>query len=268
MPLSTFNKLGSALLVLAATAVPVHAQDLAAHHATYILSLSQDSQNSGVAGGEGLMVYDLKDTCDGWAVDLKLRFDFSADSGDAHSFQASQVTWEAKDASSYRYLIKNGIGDQTQQLRGEARMDAASGKGQVTADQPSQAEADLPQGTLFPLQHTRLLLEKAAAGETAVSAEYFDGTASTQAMQASAVIGGGQKDWSGLPQKISGLSGVTSYPIDLAFFLGNSPDATPDNEQFMRLYDNGVVGEFSFTIGNIKIHALLDQLKLQPKPAC
>ena len=50
---------------------------------------------------------------------------------------------------------------------------------------------------------------------------------------------------------------------------GDSTDATPDNEQSMRLYDNGIVGLFDFDfMGGVKIRATLDSLKLQPTPGC
>jgi hypothetical protein len=259
-----------AVFLLLSAEKPVWAEDLAAHHATYILSLAPDNRNSQITGAEGLMVYDLKNVCDGWATDLKLKFVMSLEGGENRDFETSQVTWEAKDGSSYRYLIKNGYGGgREDQLRGEARIDAAAGgKATATADLPTRAEAKLPDGTLFPITHTRLILQKAAAGESVVSAEYFDGTASTAAMQASALIGAGEKDWAGLPKKIPALAGKTSYPIGLAFYLGNQPDSVPDSEQFLRLYEDGVMGEISFSLGTIKIRAVLDSLEVKPDSGC
>jgi hypothetical protein len=260
--------LGAAIFLLSAES-PVVAEDLPAHHATYILSLAPDNKNTQITGGEGLMVYDLKNVCDGWATDLKLKFVMSLEGGENRAYQTSQVTWEAKDGSAYRYLIKTGEGGQAGQLRGEARIDAAAGgKVTATADLPTQSEAKLPDGTLFPLMHTRLVLKKAAEGENFVSAEYFDGTASTEAMQASALIGPGEKDWAGLPKPFPDLAGRTSYPISLAFYLGNKADSVPDSEQSLRLYDNGVMGAFSFSLGTIKIRAVLDSLQVKPEGGC
>jgi hypothetical protein len=257
-----------AVLLLCLAGTPAGAVNLLAHHATYVLSLAPGNQNGEITGAEGLMDFDLKDVCDGWATDLKLRFVMSLDSGETHNVDISQVTWEAKDGSAFRFLIKNGNGaDQVDQQRGEARIDA-SGKAVATSDLPQQAEAKLPGGTLFPIAHTMLLLKKAAAGETVVTANYFDGTTPTQAMQASALIGAGEKNWTGLPKSFAPLKDLNSYPIGLAFYLGDQTDSTPNSEQFMRLFENGVLGELNFDLGNIKIHALLNELKLQPNPGC
>jgi hypothetical protein len=195
----------------------------------------------------------------------------SFDSGDARTAEISQVSWEAKNGKAFRFMTKTGTGendDQANQTRGEARIDS-SGQGSVTADLPVQAEAKLPAGTLFPVAQTDLVLKKAAAGETFVGAEVFDGTIPTQAVQETALIGGGEKDWNAMGKKFPDLAGHTSYPVGLAYFIGDSTDATPDNEQSMRLYDNGIVGLFDFDfMGGVKIRATLDSLKLQPTPGC
>jgi hypothetical protein len=121
---------------------------------------------------------------------------------------------------------------------------------------------------LFPLAHTRAVLKRAEAGETVFTANYFDGSNSTEPMQASAVIGAGETDWNGLSKPFPELKGVTSYPIGLAFYQGSQPDGTPDTEQTMRLYDNGVIGALTFALGNIKIRAVLESLQFLPDSGC
>ena len=259
--------LGAAVFLLSAE-MPVSAEELVAHHARYVLSLAPDSKNSQITGADGLLDFDLKDTCDGWATDLKMKFVVSLDSGDGGTLEMTQVTWESKDGKAYRYLIKNsGGGGNEEQLRGEARI-GADGKGTATADLPARAEAKLPEGILFPIAHTRLMLEKAAAGESVVAVEYFDGSASTETMQASALIGIGEKDWPGLTKKIPELAGKTSYPIGLAYFMGEDNDGVPDQEQYLQLYEDGVLGALTVSFGTMKIRAVLDSLKVQPEPAC
>jgi hypothetical protein len=245
------------------------AANLVPHHATYIISLAPDNKNGDIGGVEGLLAFDLKDTCDGWAMDLKMRVIMTDDDGEGHSISISQVTWEAKDGSAYRFLMKNDNGSgQPQQIRGEAKSDAESGATSVTTDLPAEAEAKLPDHTLFPMAHTRVLLDHAAKGESTLSAEVFDGTTPTEAMQESALIGPGEKDWPGLPKKITALAGLISYPVGLAFFFGDKTDATPDIEQFMRIYENGVAGEIGFDLGGAKLRATLDQVQILKDSGC
>jgi hypothetical protein len=250
-----------------ALGAPAGADDLVAHHATYALSLAPGNANSSITGADGVMTYDLKDTCDGWATDLKMKVIIAFDSGDARTFESSQVTWEAKSGKAYRFTIKNDAGgDQTTQLRGEARIDS-KGNASVIADLPMQAEAKLPSDTIFPMGQTAMLLHKAASGESFFTANVFDGTTATQVMQESAAVGAGSKDWA-FGDKFPELKDVLSYPVDLAFFLTQGTDGTPDTEQQIRLYANGISGEIDFDLGGVKIRALLDRLKLQPAPGC
>jgi hypothetical protein len=257
-----------------AFSIPAGADPLVAHHATYALSVAPGSDNGGITGADGVMEYDQKDTCDGWATDLKLKVILTDDNGAARTMEVSQVYWEAKNGKSFRFMTKSTVGDgsgngQSNQTRGEVRIDSA-GNASVVADQPVHAEAKLPAGILFPLGQTDLIIKQAAAGETFVSAEVFDGTIPTQAAQETALIGAGEKDWNNMGKKFPDLAGVTSYPIGLAYFIGNKSDSTPDVEQSMRIYGNGIVGLFDFDLGQggVKIRALLDTLKLQPASGC
>jgi len=261
--------LGAVFFLLSAE-VPAVADGLVAHHAQYVLSLGRDSRNSQVVGADGLMVVDFRDTCDGWATDIKLKLVMSVEGGENGTLEMTQTTWEAKDGKSYRYMVKNSNGSgREEQFRGEAHIDPASGKGKVTSDLPTRSEMALPEHTLFPIAHTRLILEKAAEGESVVSAEYFDGASSTETMLVSAVIGPAEKDWQGLPKKIPELAGKSSYPIGLAYFEGEGKDGgVPDQEQFLQLYDNGVLGALSVSFGTVKVRAVLDSLQLKPGGAC
>lgn len=263
---------GAATALLAVLSVQSAADDLVAHHATYALSLAPGNEG-GISAADGLMEYDQKDTCDGWATTLKFKVILTDDNGGARTVEVSQILWEAKDGKAFRFLIKNAHGDgsgqtQANQSRGEVRIDSA-GDASVIVDQPAKGDAKLPAGILFPLGQTEAMLKTAAAGDTFFSAEVFDGTLSTQAAQETALIGAGEKDWNAMGKKFPDLAGVTSYPVGLAYFVGDSTDSTPDNEQSMRIFANGVVGSFDFDFGQgIKIRALLDDLKLQPAPGC
>jgi hypothetical protein len=259
----------SAGALLAATNLPSAAVDLAAHHATYVLSLAPGN-GGGATGADGIMTYDFKDTCDGWATDVKLKIIITDENGGPHTAEVSQVYWEARNGKAFRFMTKisgGGSDDQSSQTRGEVRIDS-SGKATVTADLPAQAEAKLPDETVFPAAQTEQMLQKAAAGETFASATLFDGTIPTEAAQVTALIGDGVKDWKG-PKAFPDLAGHVSYPVGLAYFIGNKTDSTPDSEQSLRIYDNGIVGIYDFDfVGGIKIRATLDGLQLLSSPTC
>ncbi len=270
---SSRGRLGKAFAMAIAAAIllggaSARAMPFAPHRATYALSLATSAGASQVLAVDGVMVFEWTDACDGWALNLKGRIVLNLESGDSDTVDLSQVTWEAKDGSKFRYLTKQIHGDAVEQTRGEATYDAAAGKGALVADLPAKVETDLPAGTLFPSGHTSLLLQHAAAGDQVVVAKLFDGTVQTEPMDVSAVLGAGTKDWAGLKHDFPVLKGLASYPMGLAYFFAERPDGTPDAEQSLRLYENGVVGEITFDFGGIQIKGVLDQLEMLPGGAC
>lgn len=258
-----------AIMGLAATGgTAANAAVFAPHRATYALSLASSAGAGQVLAVDGGMVFEWTDACDGWALNLKAQIILNLENGDSQSVTISQVTWEAKDGSKFRYLTKQSHANQTEQTRGEATYDATAGKGELVADLPAKVDTELPAGTLFPSGQTNLMLDRAAAGEQIVVAKVFDGTVQTAPMDVSAVLGAGAKDWPGLKHDFPALKGLTSYPAALAYYFAERPDGTPDAEQSMRLYENGVLGELVFDFAGIQIKAALDKLEMLPGGAC
>lgn len=253
-----FSGFGLIWLVTVAAAIPAQA-DLLPHRVVYTLDLGS---GGALTGGNGLMTFEIKDVCDGWAMDLKAEIALAGEDGEIHRLGWSQVSWEARDGKRYRYFTRELSDDQeTARRRGEARRDTATGPAKVVADLPEQAEFTLPEGTLFPVQHTEALIKGDAAGEAYVLANLFDGSIDNAAVEVGTALGQGTVDWKTPGKSFGDLKDVRSFPAALAFYIGNSAEGVPDTEQSMRLYSNGVVGSLTFSLGDMKVHAIMDELK-------
>jgi hypothetical protein len=240
--------------------------ELLAHRAVY--SLSIEGSNA-FADGDGLMQFDIKDVCGGWAMDLKAELVLSGEDGEAHRLSWNQVSWEAKDGSRYRYFTQDLTDrEETSRRRGEARRDAAGGEIHVVADLPAPVEFGLPAGALFPVQHTEAIIAAGTAGTGYLLGQLFDGSIGDQAVEAGAAIGPGDSQWQPDRESFTALKGVRSFPVSLAFFMGESPEGLPDTEQNMRLFTNGVVGSLTFTLGDLTVRASLDDLTALPAVPC
>lgn len=256
---------GLAWAMVVGVALPAEA-DLLPHRVVYSLDLGSGGS---LTGGSGLMTFEIKDVCDGWAMDLKAEIALAGEDGQIHRLGWSQVSWEAKDGKRYRYFTRELSDDQeTARRRGEARRDAANGPAHVVADLPEQAEFTLPQGTLFPVQHTEALIKGDAAGEAYVLANLFDGSIGNAAVEVGTALGQGSLDWKSPGKNFPDLDGMRSFPAALAFYIGNSAEGVPDTEQSMRLFSNGVVGSLSFTLGDLKVHAVMDELTPLAPESC
>jgi hypothetical protein len=261
----------AALLTMTAAAAGAADPALAPHRAAYSLSLGSAKIGS-VTTIEGAMTIDWQETCDGWTMTQRMRFRvFDAD-GDAVDNDVSFSSWEARDGLSYRFTLRTTRdGEVTEVLRGRASLDGAGKGGKVTFAEPEGEMLELPPGTIFPTEHTLLLIDRAKVGEKSFAKPVFDGATLDGAMEINAVIGAAVAadppgDGPALAREL--LSGG-SWRVRMAFFrLDTQRGTEPEYETSMRLFANGVGGEFLFDYAEFSIKAKLERLEALPKPRC
>jgi EipB-like len=267
-------KKGFALLAIGAASVIVlaaasaDAAQLAPHRAVYELTARSAGGFGRTGALRGLLTYELMDVCDGWSVNQKAGLDLAAPEGEGHRFEWSQATWEAKDGSSYRYFIKDSQDGSTgNQRRGELVYPKAGEDGRLTTELPSKGETDIPP-VLLPVQHTLKLIESAGAGETVFVAQIFDATVDEKPVEISAGFGPSEADGKTKAEDFPPLKGVLSRHVDFAFFVQNLPDGTPDFEQSIQLFDNGVVSRVNFEFGGLPVLGTLRKLEVLEPQKC
>lgn len=252
------------LLALAAGAA--EAAQLVPHRAVYELSAKSASGFGRSGTLRGLLTYELMDDCEGWTINQKAGLDVSGADGEGHRFEWSQATWEAKDGSSYRYFIKDSQdGNTGNQRRGELVFPKAGASGRLTTELPARGETDIPP-VLLPVQHTLALIDHAEAGESVYLAQIFDATVDEKPVEISAGFGVAEAD--SKAEDFAPLKGVTSRHVDFAFFVQNLPDGTPDFEQSIQLFDNGVVSRVNFDFGGLPVLGTLRKLEVLEAKAC
>ena len=254
--------------VLALLGASAEAAQLVPHRAVYELS-AKSAGGFGRSGAlRGILTYELMDDCDGWSVNQKAGLDVTPPEGNAHRFEWSQATWEAKDGSSYRYFIKDSQdGDTGNQRRGELRYPKPGADGKLTTELPAKGEADVPP-VLLPVQHTLELIERAGAGEIVFVAKIFDATVDEKPVEISAGFGPSEANGKTKAEDFAPLKNVASRHVDFAFFVQNLPDGTPDFEQSIQLFDNGVVSPVNFEFGGLPVLGTLRKLEMLEPQNC
>jgi hypothetical protein len=244
------------------------AAQLVPHRAVYELT-GKSAGGFGRSGSlRGLLTYELMEDCDGWSVNQKAGLDVSAAEGEGHRFEWSQATWEAKDGTSYRYFIKdNQDGSTGTQRRGELVFPQPGAPGTLTTELPARGETKIPPA-LLPIQHTLELLERADAGETIFVAQIFDATVDEKPVEISATFGPSQARPDTQAKEFAPLKNVPLRHIDFAFYVQNLPDGTPDFEQSIELFDNGVVSRVSFEFGGLPVRGTLRRLEMLEPQTC
>lgn len=256
------------LAIVGVLAGPADATEFMPHKAIYTL------HNGAMAGGDeslnadGMLVFEWLDTCDGWQVNQRAKLRLSGDRGES-DFEWRQITWEAKDGHRYRYQSQEfQDGQKGEQRQGEVSVDDA-GVAQLTMASPQRGQAALPAGILLPTAHSLRLMQAAAAGESYLSANVFDGTVSDAPVEIGAAIGPVMPQWQDQAKDFPALAHIPSRAVDLAFFMKEGdPEGKPDFEQSMRLYDNGVIGRMSFPFAGVNMVGDLAKLEVAPPAKC
>jgi hypothetical protein len=260
--------LAAAAAATAFAGASAEAAQLVPHRAVYELAAKSGSGFGQTGALRGVLTYELMDDCDGWTVNQKAGLDVASGEGDGHRFEWSQATWEAKDGSSYRYFIKDSQDGTTgNQRRGELVYPKPGAEGKLTTELPNKGETDVPP-VLLPVQHTLALIDHADAGDTVFLAKIFDATVDQKPVEISAGFGPSQDGGKTKAEDFAPLKDVPSRHVDFAFFVQNLPDGTPDFEQSIQLFDNGIVSQVSFEFGGLPVVGTLRKLEVLEPHQC
>jgi hypothetical protein len=260
-------KMGAAAVALAVglpwSAVAV---DVEPHRAVYKMTLERAQSASGVVGAGGTMLYQWADSCDGWTIEQRYQLRMQYSEQEDAELSISFVTWESKDGARYRFNVRKlKDGDTTEELRGDARLNAPGAAGEAKFARPETTTIELPAGTLFPTAHTLALIDAAAGGATFLSKQVFDGGTVEGPFE---VTGGIGSEHPAEPNATNPLLRRRWWPIRLAFFPADSQSPQPDYELGMDLQDNGIARELILDYGNFVVRAKLESIEPMPKPHC
>ena len=271
--LKAFCTLSSLLLLIPVLAAQAGAGELLSHRASYRLSLGHNQSGSDAVDVQGVMVYEFADACDGWTTTQKARIEFFYDDGRTSQVGWSLNSWEAKNGKHYRFFMRNLDGDTvTSAFKGEAESPAAGQAGVVSFEQPSGKTLTLPRGTLFPTGHTLALLRHLVAGDTTFLATVFDGSDDKGSIQISAALASRGQAAAEVSKISPLLAGGPVYRLSLAFFApdgeGSGDESTPEQEQSVSIYGNGVIDRLTMDYGSFTVDAALKKLEALPASGC
>jgi len=241
------------------------------HRAGYELTLRSVRSGSGIIDVSGILSYDWADTCDGWIIEQRYVLRVIRGEGPAVEITASYANWESKDGLRYRFNVKRGQGeseeDGVSEVQGEAKLDGKGKGGVAHFEKPESQDIKLPEGTLFPTEHTLLLIEKAKAGEKFDRHPVFDGAELEGPSMMSAFL---------LPRRDAAPGGTPSmltaaqpvWPANIAVFSDGEKAEMPNFEMTIYLQENGVVPELIMDYGDFSVVGRMKIFEKLKKAEC
>lgn len=266
----TVALLSTAIPMAPAFAVPA----LQAHRAVYDLTLKKASDQSGITGITGRMVYEFNGSpCEGYTV--KFRFVTQIVTNDNTRLTDQQTTtFEDAEGKTFSFVTKSFV-DQNlnKEVKGTATRELKGLK--VDIDKPEKSSLELA-ATQFPTQHLVELIGKAEKGENFYQTNLFDGSEDANKVMATTVVVGKRTDADKSDPEAPALAKLATdkyWPVDIAYFddSAKNGEEVPEYRISFKLHENGITrdlvmdyGDFSMT-GKLVNLSLFDQTK--PCPA-
>jgi hypothetical protein len=257
--------------VVAAVALPATAQELQPHRAIYTVSMLEKGKVG--TGAPGHYAFELKQTCDGYVIQQRMRLEMEGAKGTALTEQTSQMT-ESRDGRKLKFEHRSTLnGKTTSVLRGEASLDD-DGAGQSLFGEPEGQSVALPKGTLFPNAMTRLTIQRARANDGGFDALFFYGEKVKPPQSVNVVIGR-------VPRRLADFK-VPEDSENLAenrgriYYRGAFFDTEPKDknggeaafEMSSMMLDNGIELYGTHEEGEGGIEYRISRLEPLPKPTC
>jgi hypothetical protein len=262
---------GASLAVLAnAPAIAAERVPMAAHRALYNLSL-ETIRGGDVGAATGSMAYEVTDACDGWASRQRLAMMLTNRDGQDIQLVSDYATWESKDGLQMRFRMRQTTDTAvTEQVEGTAKLEADGSGGSVHYTVPEEKDVTLPAGTLFPMRHTEMIIDRAQDGKKFFNVPIFDGTGDRGAQDSFVVM----NTWGPtVNSPFPPLASLDSGRVHVSFFdrgTKPSPDklaGVPDYEVGMTYFANGVADDLHMDFTDFVMGGHLAEFMLTP-PHC
>ena len=228
------------------------AVDILPHRASYDVSVRLLQGFDADASGSGIDEWRTEDHCETWMFSAMAIVHYELGQRTEYTYRET-LSFEAKDGSWYRFQDEEKYSDGSVLSSGEA---AAGKANRILIQEPVPLRAELPDGTVFPMQHTIDVLERAEKGERFMSHVVFDGLDGATVSQYTTFVESREKS-----------DGHTVWNMKISIF-SETDNAGPDEEVSVRLRDDGVIDLISYDVGDMVFTLTLVDFSELPASGC
>lgn len=239
------------------------------HRAVYDVTLFSAVAASSVTGVTGRMVYELGGSaCEGYTQNMRFVTRMTNQEGSETLNDMRTSSWEETGGKRLRFSSSQYQNDE---LAIASQGDAARSKDGDTAKvdlvKPEKSKVELPQGTLFPMQHATGLLKAAKASQTVFTANLYDGSEKGDKYYLTTSVIGKHAGPGAIKMPASLKDGarldmLQSWPVAISYFDPDKKkqDSVPAYELSFRYFENGVTTDLKIDYGEFIIKGELKSL--------
>lgn len=257
---------------LSATAVVAAPPSLVPHIAAYTMQVSPSGSGGGMFRGRGVLQLEWRRDCEGMAYSQQSLLTLNSDEGAVFDSAVRIESWEAEDASVFRFLLESSIeGEVTEEVSGLAQR-RKDGSVDVRYSLPAEQQRHMPAETVFPWQQTRSVLTDAAAGVRQGWYRLLRGEADGDPVGVSVKIVGDEgppadRGALGLQDPADDLLPAQGWRVVSAYFE-NRVESVPAFEIAETMLASGVITRATIAYPDMTMRLKLQRLQRSAPPKC
>ena len=238
---------------------------LVSHQAIYDIRLGRTRSGGGIIEARGLSTLELRRECEGWIVVQRMSTELGLTGNRSMRQLLEYSSWEALDGSRFQFVFKSRLDEETEIFSGDATLGAP---GTVRFRELAVKDLVLPEGSVFPIAHTQMLIDHAVAGKHLISRQVFDGKEDKAPPNVSAFIGARKAAGQHGFGKLSPLADRPGWTIRMAYHDAGSTEAEPSFEVSMLQLDNGVAPYIVLDYQDFSLILELRRIEALPPNSC
>ena len=255
------------LLLVDPTQAQNSSPNMAAHRAVYDLSLLKSS-NGGPESARGRIVIEFSGSpCEGYVQTMRQVVQMTAAEGELAQIDYRSTTFESGDATRFRFSRDNKKSGE-QPDKSDGTVEKRNRGILLMLSKPKRKQIELPEGTLFPTEHMRKLIQAAQNGETRFAAPLYDGSDEDNRVFDTVVTIGPRKEGTDSPPLTAALANLPYWPMSMSFFEREKGDGTPTQIMRFNVYNNGVIASIVIDFGDFALSGTLNGLEMLKSSPC
>jgi hypothetical protein len=257
--------------------VSASAVALASHRAVYDLQLSSADERSGIANIVGRLVTEFSgDTCDGYTLNMRRVMQIGTTDGATNVFDTLTTSWESGTGDEMRFGSRLYINAQlVEDLTGNAERGHDDVEGTALFQTPEESELPLPADAVFPVEHTKEIVNTALEGGVITRSTVFDGGEVDKVYTAVSFVGGRiEAESVSLPENpaiASMLEGLPAWPVTVSYYENTATEVSeqlPAYEVRLIMFESGIAIDLVLVYEGFSLSGTLSDLEVFDPTSC
>ena len=236
---------------------------LAAHRASYVLSLANSVGTKSPTSARGKLFYEFTGSPrEGYSQIFRQVTEVQPAEGSTRLSDMRSATFE--DGKDFSFYVKTTSDDNASDVVGGLAVKKKNDVLDIQLNKPTAETIDVDNAVLFPTDHLKHIIAAAKDGQQILVVKVFDGSDDGKKIYDTTTIIGRPIVTPAPDVHAAAMTGMKRWPVTISYFENGKKDEGPIYTLGFELYENGVSRALRFDYGDFSLAGSLSSLDLIP----